>query len=630
MYGWTGKILHVDLTSGKYTAFSTEPYAEKYLGGRGIASRLYWESVKPGVGAFDPQNYLIFITGPLVATGAQGATRMAVAGKSPMTFPEQYCYGNIGGFFGAELKRAGWDGLVVTGRADAPVYISIEDEQVELQDASSLRGRGTYRVAEHIRRNHGDRTRFLATGIAGENRVRSAVIVGSHQSTSTAGFGAVMASKNLKAVAVKGSGRPAVADPAALKELNRYTISISKRLDLSIPPDVTASGHGHLLKRLGKGRCDLCGMVCIRNLYRYGDRPELEDYRRCQAMEYYMPWKYGQENEPVDTFYNAPILANDYAVCTFELRNMIDWLYACHTTGALTEKETGLQLSKIGTGEFLETLLHSIAYREGFGDVLAEGLVRAREKVNEAVLSLMNPGLVGVGDNDANGPRSSVVQALLDPMEPRMSRPLFHAGFTRAAWMIHRMNPEASAVTPDVFRKIAEKFWGSPEAADFSAYEGKALAAVRIQDRVFMEDSLGLCDSGWPITFSFSKPDPVGDPDLEARLFSAVTGINGGELGACLERVCNAQRLIMLREGRRTPEDDYPPKVNFTEPLKAPGPVMVPGPGDEPVNVAGNVLDRDRYEDMLREYYRLRGWDERTGVPLPKILSALGMNDMII
>jgi aldehyde:ferredoxin oxidoreductase len=629
MHGWMGKILRVDLGTSAISDFLTQPYAEKYLGGRGIASRLYWENVRPEIKAFEPENFLIFVTGPLVATGAQGATRMSVVGKSPMAYPEKYCYGNIGGFFGAELKRAGYDGLVITGRAPEPVCILINDNQVELRDASSLWGKGACQVAEMLEQSHGSRARFLTTGIAGENLVRSAVIFGSHQSTSTAGYGAVMASKNLKAIVVRGIGKPSVADPDALKELNRYVVKISKRLDLTIPPDTTMTGHGHLLERIGKGGCDQCGLDCIRNKYRYGKRSDLEAYRRCQAMEYYMPWQYSREDEPVETFYNAPILANDYSICTFELRSMINWLYTCYQTKSLTEEETGLPLSKIGTAEFLEKLLHSIAYREGFGDILAEGLARAREKLPEKARALLGPDVLPIGETDVGLPRSSVVHALLDPMEPRMSRPMVHGGFARAAWMFHQMTPEQSPVTTEVFREIARAFWGSTAAADVSSYEGKALAAQKIQNRTYTEDSLGLCDFAWPLTFSFSKPDPVGEADLEAKLFTAVTGVSGQEIDRCAERIMNVQRMITLREGRKVPQDDFPPEVNFTEPLKPMGPMMVPGPGDKPVSVAGKVLDREKFRDMLREYYRLRGWGEETGIPRPDTLSALGLDDMM-
>ena len=499
-------------------------------------------------------------------------------------------------------------------------------EKVELRDASSLWGQGVNKVAEMIEQAH-SKARFLTTGVAGENFVRSAVIVGSHQSTSTAGYGAVMASKNLKAIVVKGRSKPSVADPGKLKELNRYTIEINKRLDLSVPPDTTMSGHGYLLERIGKGGCYQCGLDCIRNKYRFGQRPDLEGYRRCQAMEYYMPWKYSHDDEPVDTFFDAPTLANDYSICTFELRSMINWFYACYQAGALTEAETGLPLSKIGTREFLEKLLHAIAHREGFGDILAEGLIRSAEKLPPAARAMLDPGILPVGESDVAMPRSSVAYALLDPMEPRMSRPMVHNGFARAAWMFGRMDPSIP-VTTEVFREIARSFWGSAEAADISSYDGKALAAVKIQNRTYTEDCLGLCDFAWPLTYSFSKPDHVGDPDLEARLFTAVTGVDSAEIDRGIERMVNVQRAIMIREGRKVPEEDFPPEINFTEPLPPEPPMMVPGPGEEPVAVAGKVLDREKFTGMLHEYYRLRGWDEATGLPTKETLATLGMDDL--
>lgn len=631
MNGWMGKILQVDLTHSKITQIPTRPYAEKYLGGRGIASRLYWETVSPETGAFDPQNRLIFMTGPLVATGAQGATRMSVVGKSPMTYPEGYCYGNIGGFFGAELKRAGYDGMAITGRASGSVYLYIKDNETELRDASSLRGQGAHAVGEMLQQTHGNKVRFITTGLAGENLVRSAVIIGSHQSTSTGGFGAVMGSKNFKAIAVKGTGRPSVADPARLKELNRYTLQICKRLRLAIPPLVTATGRGDLLEILGKGGCYQCGLECIRNVYRYGKK--LEGHRRCQAMEYYLPWRYDRHDEPVKTFFDAPTLANEYGICTFELQSMIDWLFSCHKAGVLSEEQTGLPLSKIGTRGFLEKLLYAIAHRKGFGHILAEGLVRAGEKVPVEARALFANTVAAIGQNDLAPPRAMVTYALVYPMEPRVHQPLVHEiSFVNAAWGLHRMDPNLTPVTNKVYHDVARAFWGSEAAGDVSSYEGKALAALKIQNRTYIKDSLGLCDFAWPITYSFNTPDYVGAPDLEAKIFHAVTGIEEKELNRHAERIANLQRAILVREGRRVPEADFPLEYNFTEPLgkNARGQsVMVPGPGDEIVDATGRTLVWDKFASMLKEYYGLRGWDEDTGLPSEKTLSRLGLEDLL-
>ncbi len=630
MHGWTGKILHVNLSNSGITQFSTKPYAEKYLGGRGIASRIYWETMAPGVKAFDPENRLIFMTGVLVTTGVQAATRLFVAGKSPMAFPEGYCYGNIGGFFGAELKRAGFDGVVVEGRAPKPVYLWIHDNEAELRDASSLWGQGVYRVGELLRQEHGKKTRFITTGVAGERRVRTAVAVGSHDSTLSAGFGAVMGSKNLKALAVIGTGRPSVADPDKLKELNRYTVHISKRLRLVPPQGIRESSHAHLLEAIGLGGCYQCRLACVRSLYRLINGRE--GYRRCQALEAYLPWKYSREDEPPDTVFDTPTLCNDYSVCTFELESIINWLYACYQSGSLTEQETSLPLSKIGTREFLERLLHSIAYREGFGDILAEGLLRAGEKVSEPARAMFSPTIAAIGQHDIYPPRAFVAHALLYPMEPRVYQPIVHELlFTWVVWKIHLAQPERSPVTSKVFLDIAKAFWGSEEAGHLSSYEGKALAAKKIQNRTYIKDSLGLCDFAWPITYSFNTPDHVGDPDLEAKIFSAVTGIDGSELDRYAERISNLQRAILVQEGRRVPQTDFPPEFNFTEPLgtdRFGRKMLVPGPGGEVVDATGNILNRERYTSMLKEYYRFRGWGQDTGLPHAETLAALELQEL--
>jgi aldehyde:ferredoxin oxidoreductase len=629
LHGWAGKILDVNLTTSKIKGIATDPSALKYLGGRGLASRIYWETVGPAVRAFDPENHLIFMAGTLVATGAQGATRLSVVGKSPMALPEGYCYGNMGGYFSAELKKAGFDGIVISGRAPKPVYLLINDNEAELRDASFLWGHGAYRTGELIEEAHGKKVCFATTGVAGENRVRTAVIYASNRATATGGFGAVMGSKNFKAIAVRGTGKPTVADPDRLKELNRYTIKISKRIKWPAPPIIEGTNHAHLVEEIGKDRCYQCVLECPKAVYRYGKK--LEGNRRCQSMEYYLPWRFDREDEPIETFFDAPTLANDYSIGTFELQSIIDWLYACHRAGALTEEETGLPLSKIGTREFLEKLLHSIAHREGFGNILAEGLVRAREKISPKARALFSNNVAPIGQHDICPPRAIIAHALLYPMEPRMHPISLHEIiYIYMAWRMNRADPATSPVTSKVLLDIAKAFWGSEEAGDLSSYEGKAMAARNIQNRTYIKDSLGLCDFVWPITYSFNTPDHVGDPNLEANLFSAVTGINAGEIPLYAERIFTMQRAILVREGWNVLKTDFPPEFNFTEPL-APyvhGTMQVPGLSGEVVDTTGMVLNREKYKDLLKEYYRLRGWDEATGLPRAETLAALGIDDL--
>ncbi len=632
MYGWVGKILHVDLSRSEITQFPTQPYAGKYLGGRGIGARLYWEKVKPETGAFDPENCLIFMTGPIVATGAQGATLTSVVGKSPATIPEGYCYGNLTGFVGAELKKAGFDGVVITGRASRPVYLFIEDGRAELRDAAGLWGQNGYETGRRLEQAHGERTRFITIGAAGEHLVRTAVALASHDCTVSAGFGAVLGSKKLKAIAIRGSGQIGVADRERLHELNRYTFKISKRLRLSMPPRMEGTEKENLLEVIGKGNCHLCGLECVAGVYRYGKKAELVGHRKCQSVEYYLPWTYSRTDEPVETFFEAPVMANDCGFETWEMQSIIDWLYDCYKAGALTEEATGLPLARIGTRDFLEKLMHAIAYREGFGDILAEGLFRAGEKVPAAARALFRPTVAPIGHNYIFSPRAYTIMALLYPPEPRVHHLNYHdIVFVHVAWNHERMKPGSTGITTKEVHKIAGIFWGSEAAGDFPSYEGKALAAKIIQNRTYLKEMLGLCDWAYPISYSFNTPDHMGDPNIEGKLCTAVTGLPGEDLDHYAERVYNLQRLILLREGRKVPEADYPLEYNFTERLPSLSAVglMVPGPGDSAVDMTGNRLDRDKFTAMLKEYYALRGWDEETGQPRPETLAALDIADLI-
>ncbi|MBW2515049.1 MAG: hypothetical protein JRE21_10835, partial [Deltaproteobacteria bacterium] len=205
MYGWCGKILTVDLSAEVIAEIDTQPYADRFLGGRGIATRLYWENVSAAAKAFDPENHLIFMTGPITATGAQGASRFSVIGKSPMLMPEGFCYGNMGGYWGASLKRAGFDGLMVSGKAKRPVYLFISDGNVKIEDASGIRLEGVNKVEAYLRRTHGKKTHFITTGPAGMNLCRNANLMTDNEGSATGGFGAVLGSKKLKAIAVIGN-----------------------------------------------------------------------------------------------------------------------------------------------------------------------------------------------------------------------------------------------------------------------------------------------------------------------------------------------------------------------------------------------------------------------------------------
>jgi aldehyde:ferredoxin oxidoreductase len=216
LFGWVGKILKVDLSSGNITTVPTSDYVPQFIGGRALAAKLYWDQVPPDCGAFDPENAVIFASGPVSGTLGPGA-RTAVATKSPETVPECYMFSVPGGHWSSELKFAGFDAVVVSGKAPEPVYIWIHDGEAEILKAERLWGLTTSQVDTEIRRLWGDKTRSMVIGPAGENLIRNAVILNdiSH-ATGLGGFGAVMGSKNLKAIAVQGTGGVKVAKPQQL------------------------------------------------------------------------------------------------------------------------------------------------------------------------------------------------------------------------------------------------------------------------------------------------------------------------------------------------------------------------------------------------------------------------------
>ncbi len=626
MNGWMGKILQVNLTDSKISTIDTKPYADKFLGGRGIGLKLYWEKVKPETKPFDPENCLIFTVGPVVATGAQGATLTSVVGKSPAAAAEGFCYGNLTGFVGPELKKAGYDGLLITGKAKKPVYILIEDDKVQIKDASGMWGKGGYKTGEMLEQAHGDKTRWIVIGAAGENMVKTALALATHDCTVSAGFGAVMGSKNLKAIAIRGSGKVQVAQEELLKSLNRYTFRISKRVRLTHAPHIEGTIHAKDLEVIGKGGCYLCGLECVAGVYRYGKK--YVGHRKCQSIEYYLPWDYGKEDEPIETWYNAPLMANDYGFDSWEMSSICTWLYDCYKAGALTEEGAGLPLSEMGTGEFLDKLMHAIAFRQGIGKLLAEGLYKGSQKASPQARALIRRSVAPIGHNYLFAPRAYPIMSLFYPFEPRVHHINYHdIAFVHIAWNFERNTPNSTGVTNKLVRRIAKELWGSEAAADFTGYEGQALAAKTIQDRTYVKESLGLCDWAYPIAYSFNTPDHFGDPELEAKLFNAATGVDAKVLDEIGERIYTLQRLILLREGRKTPEADYPMDYNFTEPLEGfmGTPMMVPGPGDSVVDMNGNKLDRAKYEAMLKEFYHLRGWDEKTGIPTKETVKKLGL-----
>jgi aldehyde:ferredoxin oxidoreductase len=635
--GYAGRILSLDLSSQRVAELPTSDYADKFCGGRGFAARLYWDETKPERSAFDPDNPLVFATGPLAGVPVIGGSRWQVCGKSPATEPDHFSYCNLGGRWGASLKFAGYDAIAIRGRSEKPVYVIISDDGVSLGDASHLWGKGAIETRGALKAELGDAARVATVGPAGENLVVMATILADQDSSGSGGLGAAMGSKKLKAIVVLTAKRRAeVAQPERLQELIGYyrsLVRIPLRSSTYRYSDELVPSFG----RVKMKKADPCYGCrgCTRRLY------EAEDGQKgkymCASALFYQPWVVHHHGGWKDDIaFHATKLIDDYGIDSKAIDHTIGWLHACHRAGMLTDEGTGIPISKVGNLEFIEMLTRKIALREGFGELLAKGIQVAAEEVGpEAVKRIEKVGYLGMPEYELlYDPRLYIPHAIFYAMEPRLPMSQLHEyGVLMpkfAAWA--KKMPEAKA-TPEVVRAIAKRFWGSEIAADLSTYEGKALAAKKIQDRETAKECLVLCDMLWPIVDRADTEDHVGAPALESRLLSAVTGrdIDEDGLNRIGERVFNLQRAILVREGHRGRDFDQPPARCFADPLRfdqVNQDCVVPGKNWEPVSRKGATLDRQSFERMKDEYYQLRGWDVATGLQTRAALEGLGLCDV--
>jgi len=626
-YGYTGKILRVNLGSGQISSLLTAQYVDRFLGGRGLAAKIYWDLVPPEADAFDPRNSLIFVTGPLAGFVGLSGSRWQVCAKSPAADPHTFSYSNMGGHWGVQLKFSGYDGLVIEGASDKPVYLVIENGRVEIKDASSFWLKSAVEVRETIKKELGHEMRVVSTGPAGDNLVAFAGLLADGDASGSSGFGAVMGSKKLKAIAVQGDQRVKAAQPEKLRELVAYVRDL-KKLKPGTLEKLMPEGSG-----LKREACFGCIGSCIgRMAY------QAEDGTRgkvmCQSGMYYTraAWKFYGKRTEVPFFANR--IADRYGFDTMVMDSIITLLFKGHKTGIFTEENTGLPLAQIGSLEFIEALANTISFRKGIGDILAQGTTRAAVIIGQGAPDLI-ADQISIGDHGpAYCPRMYITTGLFYATEPRQPIQNLHCiSRPTLKWVSQQGGNPDSHMTTDLVRWIARNFWGSEEAADFSTYNGKALAAQKIQDREYAKESLILCDFAWPITDVDCSEDHKGDPRVESRIYSAVTGRETDEAGLneIGERVFNLQRAILTREGHVGREADRIHEMFYTVPLKEAflnPECLVTGPGGEPISRKGAVVDRKKFEALKTEYYQLRGWDPDNGLQTKEKLHQLGLDDV--
>jgi len=621
-HGYAGKWLHVNLTTGQIEARELDPaLAEDYLGGNGLGTRWLWEQVGPAVGPLDPDNLLILAAGPLVGTLVPNGCRMEAIARSPLT--GIYGDANAGGFFGPELKFAGWDALVFTGQAPAPVYPALADDRAELRDAGHLWGLTTAQTEAAIRQAHGDtRVKVAAIGPAGENLVRFASIqVTSQRSLGRCGLGAVMGSKRLKAVAVRGTGSVSIAHPARFHDI---AVELHRRIRTNpVYPAVHAYGTPGivalmdplgrfptrnyqfgsfedvdrinaealqaraLVRHLGCFGCP----ICCDKLYRLADGPYADTALRSVEYETINSLGANISNADLDAILAANRLCDDLGMDTISAGRAIGLAMELWENEILNWEDTGGLILRWGDVDVTLRLLGMIARREGFGGVLAEGVRRAAAAIGRGAEEYaMHVKGMEIAAQDGRAQKSMG---------------LAHVTSTRGADHLKAFPVIDETGYPDeARRRYGEEYL--PEMAQPLATKHKPLLVKDGEDLGAVVDSAGVCKSGG--TFVLAE---VYWPDIAAAL-EAATGMEMPveRLKRIGERIYNLQRCYNARLGITRADDRLPRRFTHE-----------PSPSG---NARGQVVD---LEPMLEEYYRLRGWDPATGWPTIEKLRELGLEE---
>jgi aldehyde:ferredoxin oxidoreductase len=332
-------------------------------------------------------------------------------------------------------------------------------------------------------------------------------------------------------------------------------------------------------------------------------------------------------------------LCDGYGMDTSVIQAMIEFLDVCYKEGILTEKQTGLPLSNIGSVEFSQKFMRMVAFKEGFGDILAKGIIPAAGEIGQKAKDILHMFVATRGSEKKDyDPRVLMTTAIAYATEPRRPIQQLHEISSMCmAWLGMGLSPGAkpgSMFSAADFRKVAERLWGSKIAADFSTYEGKALAAKKMQDRVFAKESLVLCDLRWTMSQAGRVLGTTKDTVTEEQVYTAITGkeIDTSEFNRTGERIFNVQRAILLRQGWGGRKGDTILDYFFTEPFKknelffnAEG--LMPGKDGETISKIGATVDREKFEQMKTEYYELRGWDN-DGYPTKAKLRELELDDV--
>jgi len=599
MHGWNGKILRVNLAKKKAATQEFDAnFAKTWLGGRGFAAKILWDELKAGTDALSPENRLVFATGPLTAVSLPSSGKLVVAAKSPLT--GGYGDGNIGTWACVMLRKAGYDAAVVEGKANKPTIVKVEDDKTEFLDAKDYWGVGTFETEKNLKKAYGDATGVVAIGRAGENMVRYANVVSQEgRGGGRPGMGAVMGSKNLKAVAIKGTKELPASEPEELKKLGlegyreilqkpnykfwkrqgtMVTIEWSQENDV-LPTfnfregvfDQAEAINGFTMEKMkiAQRGCPHCNMTCGNVITDAQNQPAELDYENVAML--------GADIGLGDLKKVAHLnrLADDYGLDTISLGNVIGF--------AMEASEKKLIKEKIEWGDYekAKALTEAIANKRGeIGMLLSEGVRNAAEKLGKGAPTW-----------------AMHVKGLEITAYDCHAAPAMALAYGTAASGAH--HKDAWVITWEV-KYGREKY--------DEAKVDKIIELQRIRGGMF--EGLTTCRLPWI---------EVGlELDWYPRYMKAATGftITLDDMYKVADRIYVLIRAFWVREyGKQWNSSmDMVPVRWFTEPLTKGA-------------LKGAKLDKTKYEDMLQMYYKKRGWDSR-GIPTKTTLTKLGLTDV--
>ncbi|MBS7622480.1 aldehyde ferredoxin oxidoreductase family protein [Candidatus Bathyarchaeota archaeon] len=611
--GYAGKILRVDLTA---QSISTEQLGEddlrRFIGGSGLGSKIVYSELDPDIHPLSPENLLVFMTGPLTGTASPSSGRYCVCTKSPLT--GLWAEAHAAGYWGPELKFAGFDGVILEGRAESPLYLSIVDGQADLRDASKLWGRDTYTTETLLREELKDESLKVASiGQAGERGVLFASIMNDYgRAAGRCGVGAVMGSKNLKAIAVRGTRLkviPAAKDSMLNEFLRRIYVTIRSYPTTQIYASYGTDGIMSMMHEYGdvpikyftrgswpqgiekisgeamaktilkrQWACYRCLIACGRQVIIQGSGPDREgagpEYETCASLGALCL------NSDLNVIAAGNDLCNRYGIDTISAGSVIAFAMECYEKGLISTKDTGGLALDWGDGEVIIKLLNQIGLNQGFGAVLAKGVRSAAAEIGGSAQDF-----------------ALHVKGLEMPMhDPRAFKGLglqyatSHRGACHLRGLVYHV--EQGERIPDL---------GIHKRYQRLTTEDKAFPVIALQNWHDVLDSLIMCK------FAMLPPASV------LSILNMVTGweMTLQELLRVGERTYNLKRVFNLECGA-TRDDDTLPKRFLKEPLDEGG-------------SRGEIVD---LEPMLSDYYRLRGWDA-DGIPTSQKLEELGLNKLV-